>query len=237
MYKGTSTSAGAAVSNGDNVVRIDSDASKPWTFSDGVPSYPVLDSAAFGSGLPGVQSVAAGRTPILYPKPVGAADPSGSNAISNIIANNAAIILWAGVVAAAPSAAGSVYNNPAAFNDSGLYFGLHYFDAGSGNVRFNLYNYDGTADTATVDAPIGTPVVIACRHDGNNLRVAKNGVAWGTAVPSGNTQDITGVAQLHFGKTGSSITTAAMVVCNAANSDADLLTVIEEMGALVGLSL
>lgn len=193
-----------------------------------------LETSEFGAGLNAVRGVDTPR--LMYPLPVGTDSPSGALPIGDMFSTTEKVLIWAGAVDSAAPNSSTVYSLPAILRDSGQYCGLHCGAVG-GDIRLHWYSWDSDIRVTSLDVPVGTPCVIVCRHDGGSLRIARDGVAWGSPVAAGATTG--GMAwNVYFGGGPSTaIRTAAFVTCNAANSDADILTVVKQMGALVGLSL
>lgn len=233
MYKGISTSAGASTVDGDAIRRFESLNSISRIFSDNSAS-PSLELNEFGTGLAAMKQNQAAL--VLYNTPAGTANPSGSQPLSNLFTASTKLLMWAGVVDAADTNSGIAYSNNRILSDQGGYCGLYCYQTGS-NIVFQWHNYSGGSQIRTITVAAGTPAVLVCRHDGGNLRFARDNVTWSSPTTSGNTDSLS--AQGQFGKISGTFQfrTAAFVTCNATNTDANILTVVKQMGALVGLSL
>lgn len=235
IYKGGSTTAGLATANGDIARRIDSLSSITRTFYSLLAGTEELETDAFGPGLDSVRMD--GNSALsLHTRPTGTATPSVTQNLSSLFGVGTKLMLWAGTVYAASPDTGLPYTNTRIMMDTGQYCGLLCYQTG-GNIVYQWYNYSSGEQVRTVTVAAGTPVVLACRHDGGNLRIASNSVSWSATTASGNTDTLGSVAGFGPGGASEDISTAAMVTCNATSSDANILTVVQQMGALVGLSL
>jgi hypothetical protein len=232
IYKGGSTTSGLATADGDLAQRIDSLNAIPRTLysAAGAPS---LQTNEFGTGLSAVKADA--QQWLVHTKPAGTAVPTVAQTVDSLFNAGTKLLLWAGTVDSANVDAGNFYSNDSIVADTGSgYMGLWCYQSG-GNIVYQWSNYNAGPQIRTLTVAAGTPVIIACRHDGGNLRIAQNGVTWSAPIASGNTDSMGGEAFVGKIATGFSFRTSALVTCDATNSDTDILTVVNQMKALSGL--
>lgn len=151
---------------------------------------------------------------------------SASAPISNYVTSTTKLIVVAVKINSAPADMGTVYQNPVLFGDENAYLGLHYYDAGGGNVTAQAYNYGASVvASAERNFPFGEYVILSMSHQSSQLRLRVNGGAWGT-VSSGTTDLMTSIAAIGTGAyhtgTGREFEFAHLATFNTAQTDAGI---------------
>lgn len=159
--------------------------------------------------------------------------PSGIP-LSTLFANNDATAVFAVYSTGIVSATSPDYNKASILRDASLYFGAY---IGPSPDRLFGYNYDGSADYASVNAAQGVWRVLTVQHKSGNLRIRLDGGSW-TTVASGNTSVMTGA--VYLGKYVSAGTTTGTVeLAHACGfntiSDPDLADVERWIGNEIGI--
>ena len=118
-------------------------------------------------------------------------------ALSGILANNGKTIIMAVRFNVAGTNSASIWENAALFaDDPNGYMGIH-FKTVSGVHSLIAYNWDGNADTCSINVSLDTNYIIMVRHDGTTLNLSvlsgnDGGTRSNASVASGNTSAMTG---------------------------------------------
>lgn len=157
----------------------------------------------------------------------------GAVSISELATASAFTSIFAVSVTSARSAQVNVYDNDALFRDVFGYLGLMVSLSG-GTVTFHAYNWDGTADSATVTGAQSTFHIVSMRHGSGSLDIRINGGSW-SSVSSGNTTNLTYSIEISRGVAPNAFDLAHAAFWNAALSDGDVESVEDYFSAQLGL--
>lgn len=120
--------------------------------------------------------------------------PSGTNLFLNsLIAASAFVIVASFYLEGASANAANVYDNDGLIADTGEYCGIHFKNA-SGTYSVNVYNFDGSVDTVSINLSINTSYVLAYYHTGGNISLELYSVSGQVGstqtTASGDTQNL-----------------------------------------------
>lgn len=229
IYKGGSTDAGFATADNDLAARVDSNDSISRCMAGG-NNDAKLKLGVFGSNR-AVQFT--NDTQNGFAQPIGNANPIANTLTSTLLTVGNKVIMFAGKVASGGTPGGVVYGNTPILSDAAGYVGLHLENSGT-DVLWKAYNYAGGEQIASATTPKDTPVIVTMKHSGGVLRIRVNGVEIDD-ISSGNTDTLGSNAGM--GRNDCDYSISQVVICNASNSDADLLEVEKYCAARMGLSI
>lgn len=230
-FKGGTSTSGAPTADGDAIARIDSKHSIARTFFQS-GNAAIYRPTRFGSSLAGAQWTG-NKYLSLYTTPSAGNLPGSTQTAASLFAAGGKTIILAGRVDNA-STSSDALNNEYLLADNGRWVGLNVYKIGS-NAILQFSNYTGSLFTVTRTVALGAGFVVACRHDGSTIEISLDGNTWAT-LASGNTGSLAGTPRMCAGSTlDASI--AAMVTCNAHNSNAAIRAVMEQMATMVGITI
>ena len=232
QWKGSSTTAGAATVNGDNMQRADSVPPSIARCFAGAPGTFLAPAHGAHNGFR--KTSTAPNT--FYERPVGAATPSVSLSASTLFTDSAKTIIAAVRINSANTSGGAnPYSNAAIVSDQSLYLGLYFYRSGASDIVFQAYSYGGKNDVAaaTVTGGLGQWVVVTYKHGGGNILIRINGAQIGSPVAAGNTSVMTGLMRMGSNNNGNDMIQLALY--NTAVADADILEVERYFGGKCGV--
>ena len=133
---------------------------------------------------------------MLYNNVIGSLLP-----LSTLLANNGKTIIMAVRFTISGTNSASIWDNAALLADaSDGYIGIH-FKTVSGVHSLIAYNWDGNADTCSINVSLDTDYIIMVRHDGTTLNLSvlsgnDGGTRSDASVASGNTSAMTGSVRI-----------------------------------------